>query len=101
MRSPVPDEDSEDDEEYYSKLNIYCKYFQATLTDELKQEDREKQEGVRSPVPDEDSEDDEEYYSKLFGCNFRLNMGRTPTPDECASDDEVQCSLFITHLVIS
>ena len=56
---------------------------------------------MRSPVPDEDSEDDEEYYSKLFGCNFRLNMGRTPTPDECASDDEVQCSLFMTHLVIS
>ena len=55
---------------------------------------------MRSPVPDEDSEDDEEYYSKLFGCNFRLNMGRTPTPDECASDDEVQLSLFITHLII-
>ena len=33
--------------------------------------------------------DPEEYYSKYFGCNFRLNMGRTPTPEECASDDEV------------
>ena len=33
--------------------------------------------------------DPDEYYSKYFGCNFRLNMGRTPTPEECASDDEV------------
>ena len=33
--------------------------------------------------------DPEDYYSKYFGCNFRLNMGRTPTPEECASDDEV------------
>ena len=45
--------------------------------------------GVRPPVEEDSSGDDDDYYSKYFGCNFRLNMGRTPNPEDCASDDEV------------